>query len=45
MDKEYGMNYFKRFIESHEPEDLAIALALGGLTSFTYLIIRKRMRK
>lgn len=45
MDKEYGMSYFKNFIESHEPEDLAIGLALGIFTSFTYLTLRKRMRK
>jgi hypothetical protein len=45
MDKDYGMSYFKRFIESHEPEDLAIGLALGVFTSFTYLAIRKRMKK
>ena len=44
MDKEYGMSYFKKFIESHEPEDLAIGLALGIFTTFTYLSIRKKMR-
>lgn len=44
MDKEYGMNYFRRFIESHEPEDLAIGLALGIFTTFSYLSIRKRKK-
>lgn len=38
-------SYFKRFIESHKPEKLAIALALEGLTAFAYLLIRKRMKK
>lgn len=44
MDKEYGMSYFKKFIESHEPEDLAIGLALGIFTTFTYLSICKKMK-
>lgn len=44
MDQEYGMCYLRRFIESHEPEDLAIGLALGVFTTFTYLAWRKRRR-
>lgn len=43
MDKEYGMSYFKQFIESHEPEDLAIGLALGIFVTFTYLSMRKKV--
>ena len=44
MDKDYGILYVKKFIESHEPEDLALALALGIFTSFAYLSYAKKTR-
>lgn len=37
--------YLIMFIDSHEPEDLAIGTALGMFTTFAYLSFCKRKRR